>query len=344
VEKFVAGYLKASDEVVRMRDAFEDSQRMSGEYRALLQMSQQIFGEEVIPTLEVDAHGLLLDCRFVGLPGQIAFFEQSGNLNGFNPKMKAALDLAQGWGYAKSRVGFDPSGFDYKKIASAAGLTYTVPKTVTGGGAEETALFLDDDLDPNTIVSFTIDFEPNQADFSVDRYGAEFQRALQSASTFGGAAVVIRGHSDPTKTLRNMLQAGMAKGLIRQTGSRGSYRYFIKTQQGSRELDLNQTKAITDYIETGAFEGTADSPLQTMQAALNLSLSRAEAVKQAIIDYASQQNINVNLSQLKPVGAGISEPVISKPSNMAEARQNMRVEFRIVRVNPEELKESDFDF
>ena len=42
-------------------------------------MAQDILGDDVLPTLEVDAHGLLLDCRFVGLPGQIAFFEQAGN-------------------------------------------------------------------------------------------------------------------------------------------------------------------------------------------------------------------------------------------------------------------------
>ncbi len=193
-------------------------------------------------------------------------------------------------------------------------------------------------------MSFTISFEPNQTDFSVDRYGAEFDRALQSASTFGGAAVVIRGHSDPTKTLVQLVKAGLDKGIIQRTGQRGNYRYFVQGRRGNQELDLSQTDQMVRLIESGAFEGAADSPLQTMQAALNLSQARAEAVKQAIVDYAEQQDINVNLSQLQPVGAGISDPVISKPSNMDEAKQNMRVEFRIVKVNPEELSESDFDF
>jgi outer membrane protein OmpA-like peptidoglycan-associated protein len=344
VEKFVAGYLKASAEVVGMRDAFEESQRMTNEYRGLLQMAQGIFGEEVLPTLEVDAHGLLLDCRFARLPGQIAFFQQSGNLNGFEPKLAAALDLAVSWGYAKSRNGFQPPDFDYQRMARLAEVEYVVPETMVGGGPEDTRLFLDDDLDPDTIVSFTIGFKPNQKDFSAVVYAAEFRRALQAASTFGGAAVVIRGHADPTKTLVDLIKSGMKKGIIQRTGQSGNYRYFLRTQQGSQELDLNQTKALLELIESGAFEGTDSSPLQTMQAALNLSLARAEAVKQAIIDYAGQQNISVNLSQLKPVGAGVSEPVISKPSSMAEAMQNMRVEFRIVRVNPEELSESDFDF
>ncbi|TWT29194.1 hypothetical protein KOR34_53340 [Posidoniimonas corsicana] len=342
VEKFVAGYLKATPEVTKLRDDFEKTQRMSREYRQLLTTSQQIFGEDVLPTLEVDAHGLLLDCRFVGLPGQVAFFNQQGNLSGFGPKMTAALDLATNWGYADGRRGFDPSGFDYRKIASRAGLPYVEPKTIVEG--EGLGEFLDDDLDTRTIVSFTISFEPNQTDFSVDRYGAEFDRALQSASTFGGAAVVIRGHSDPTKTLVQAIKAGLGKGIIRRTGQQGNYRYFLNSQGGARELDLSQTGEMVRLIKSGAFEGASDSPLQTMQAALNLSLARAEQVKQAIVKHAEQEGVSVNLSQLQPVGAGISDPVISKPSNMAEARQNMRVEFRIVKVNPEELSETDFDF
>lgn len=342
VEKFVAGYLQAAAQVKKLRDDFEKSQRMSPEYRTLLTQCQSIFGEEVLPTLEVDAHGLLLDCNFVSLPGQIAFFEQSGNLSGFNAKMTAALDLATNWGYASSRKGFDPSGFDYKQIAKLAGLEYAEPPRIVQG--ESVMEFPGDDLDSDTIVSFTISFEPNQTDFSVDRYGAEFDRALQSASTFGGAAVVIRGHSDPTKTLVQLLKAGMEKGIIRRTGQQGAYRYFLNTQTGSHELDLGQTEELVKLIKSGAFEGSADSPLQTMQAALNLSHARAEQVKEAIVNYAEKKGVNVNLSQLQPVGAGISDPVVSKPTSMAEAKQNMRVEFRIVKVNPETLNESDFNF
>ncbi|MBP88985.1 MAG: hypothetical protein CMJ64_20105 [Planctomycetaceae bacterium] len=342
VEKFVAGYLSAAEQVVKLRDDFEKTQRLSNDYRSLLTTSQQIFGKEVLPTLEVDAHGLLLDCRFIRLPGQIAFFEQKGNLSGFDPKLTAALDLATSWGYARTRNGFDPSGLDYKKIATLAGVEYKKPTAVIEG--EGLDMFPDDVLDDKTIVSFTIAFEPNQTTFSADRYGAEFNRALQSASTFGGAAVVIRGHADPTRTLRNLLQAGMFKGTISRTGQRGKYQYFLKTGRGSEKLDVNNIDKLITLIDSGAFEGGKESPLQTMQAALNLSMRRAESVREAVVSYAKSKDINVNLAQLAPIGAGISEPVISKPSTIAEAKQNMRVEFRIVKVDPETLNESDFDF
>ena len=342
VEKFVAGWLKAQGEVVKMRDDFETSQRMGGDYRQLLTQAQEIFGEEVLPTLEIDAHGLLLDCRFMGLPAQVAFFEQGGNLSGFDAKLKSALDLATGWGYADSRFGFDPSGLDYRTIAKSAGVEYAAPAKIVE--AEGGMQFFGDDLDEGTIASFTINFEPNQTDFSVDRYGAEFDRALQAASTFGGAAIIIRGHADPTATLINLLKAGMSKGLIKRTGQSGNYTYYLTRGGEQQKLDTNATAALVELIESGAFEGEGDSPMQTMQAARNLSQRRADEVRRSIAEYARSRDITVNLSQLQPVGAGISEPVISRPRSMEEARENMRVEFRIVKVNPEQLSESDFDF
>ncbi|MCA9170568.1 MAG: hypothetical protein KDB23_22975, partial [Planctomycetales bacterium] len=197
VEKFVAGYLKSTQRLVELRRGFEDSQKLDNEYKQVLTMSQDIFGKDVLPTLEVDAHGLLLDCAFVGLPGQIAFFQDSGNLSGFDAKMSSALDLATGWGYAKFRSGFEPPPWNYANVAKLAGVKYEQPKT--GGSVEignGEAFPGSDLLDDRTIVSFTIKFQPNQPDFSADRYGAEFNRAIQAASTFGNAVVVIRGHAD----------------------------------------------------------------------------------------------------------------------------------------------------
>jgi outer membrane protein OmpA-like peptidoglycan-associated protein len=81
-----------------------------------------------------------------------------------------------------------------------------------------------------------------------------------------------------------------------------------------------------------------------MQAALNLSRLRAEQVLEAISQYASSKGVTIDTSQIQPVGVGIREPFIAKPSNLNEARQNMRVEFRIVRVPAEATTLSDFDF
>ena len=51
-----------------------------------------------------------------------------------------------------------------------------------------------------------------------------------------------------------------------------------------------------------------------------------------------------DLTQIQPVGVGVAEPIYAKPKNFAQAGENRRVEFRVVRVSAESVKESDFDF
>jgi len=342
VEKFVAGYLKGTEQLVGMRKKFEDSKKMGADYQQILTLSQKTFGKEFLPTLDIDTHGLLLDCSFAGLPGQIAFFKDQGNLSGFAGKTKEALDLAKTWGYAKERFGFDPSDFDYKSVAKLAGIEYVEPKNTErfAPQAESFEGFAGDQLDANTIVSFTIGFEPNQNEFSIDRYGAEFARAIKAASTFGNARVVIRGHSDPTKTLSDFVSSGISKGILQRNGTVGNYRYFYQ----GKPLDVGNIAAITELIKLGAFGGGNNDPAVTMQAALNLSKARADAVKNALTEYAKQTKSNLDLSQITPIGAGIIEPVIAKPRTMEEAKENMRVEFRIVKVDAEALAPSDFSF
>ena len=47
---------------------------------------------------------------------------------------------------------------------------------------------------------------------------------------------------------------------------------------------------------------------------------------------------------LVPIGMGIKEPVITKPTNPQEAAENRRVEFALVKVSAETVAEADFDF
>ena len=195
-------------------------------------------------------------------------------------------------------------------------------------------------MDDKTIVSFTINFEPNQANFPADQYGSEFNRAIQAASTFGNAVVVVRGHSDPTQTLRELVKAGIEKKIIKTSGTSNKRKYFLE----GRPLNIDSAEMIAALIKSGKFEGTEYKPRETMQAAMNLSFARAKAVADSLASFAKQQQVNLDVSQMQPVGAGISEPIIPKPRNLDEAKENMRVEFRIVRVPAEAIEATDFDF
>jgi ABC-type nitrate/sulfonate/bicarbonate transport system substrate-binding protein/outer membrane protein OmpA-like peptidoglycan-associated protein len=343
VTKFVAAYLKACEEVIDLKKQYEASG--SPAYKNLLQMTQDIYGKSTIPVLD-DAHGLLADCTFVGYPGNVAFFTEQGNLHGFEAFHKAALDLAVGRGYAQDRFGLFPSGLDYKSPLFLGYLTRTSVERQDRFRAEAVReeieqLSAGGGLDDRTILSFTINFEPNQTSFSVERYGAEFKRVVEAADKFGNAVIAIRGHADPTKTLLDLVKAGMAKGVLKRSGSSGNYNYSLN----GRPLDLSSTSTLVSLIEGGAFDGVPDvNPRETMQSALNLSRNRAEEVRDSITAYAKSQGLTLDKSQIQPVGVGVREPFIAKPANMDEAKQNMRVEFRILRVQAEASKPADFDF
>lgn len=339
VEKFVAGYLKSCEDIVAMRKAFNGS-KLNPDYKALLTTCQTAFGKDVIPTLEVEGHGLLLDCTFVGLPGQVSFFEDAGNLNGFDPKVKNALDLGTGWGFATNRGTIAKHDLDYNKLASLAGIAYTAPKIQPRIKAESIDVFPDSNLDDRTIFSFTINFEPNESEFSATQYAASFERAIQSASTFGNAVVIVRGHADPTQTLIELIKAGMAKGILQRTGEPGSFKYYMD----GKELSFARADKIIQLVKAGAFEGTSVSPTDTMLAAFRLSENRAKKVVDQVSKYALEKNITFDASQIHPVGVGIAEPLIAKPRNGEEARKNMRVEFRLIRVPAEAVKSGDFDY
>ena len=344
VTKFVAAYLKACEEIVDLKKHYEGKEG-SAEYKALLQMTQEIYGKATIPTIE-DAHGLITDCAFVGYPGNVAFFTEQNNLSGFEEFQKSALSLAVNRGYVRERMGLFPSGLDYQ---SPTFLSYLTKTTMERGqrfqaetvGREIEMLTSGGGLDERTLLSFTINFEPNQTEFSAVQYGAEFQRVVEAAAKFGGAVIAIRGHSDPTKTLYDLVKAGMTKGQLKRVGTPGNYSYSFN----GRPLDLNATAELVKVIESGAFEGVPDiNPRETMQAALNLSLNRAQSVLDSITTYAKGKGLTIDKSQVQPVGVGIREPFVAKPVNMDEAKKNMRVEFRLIRVAAEAAKPADFDF
>ena len=343
-EQFAAGYLKACEEVIDMKREYEA--RGSKSFEALLTMTQSIYGKDVLPTIEEDAYGLILDCAYVGHPGNVKFFTAENNLSGFKAFQKTALDLAATRGYAKTRAGLIPSPVTWDAKVFTGYLTKTDVKEQDRFRAEAVvdeieALNAGGALDDNTIYEFSINFKPNQQDFSAVQYGVEFRKVAELSAKYGNAVVAVRGHSDPTKILLETVRAGIQKGILKKTGTRGNYTYYLK----GKKLDLTATDTLAASIARGDFDGaTGVNPRETMQAALNLSRKRADAVRTAVLEYAKTQRMEMDQSQIQPVGVGITEPIIPKPASMAEAEQNMRVEFRLIRVKAEVMNESDFDF
>ncbi|MBM2811645.1 MAG: ABC-type nitrate/sulfonate/bicarbonate transport system, periplasmic component [Chloroflexi bacterium] len=74
---------------------------------------------------------------------------------------------------------------------------------------------------------------------------------------------------------------------------------------------------------------------QTKQAAKNLSVQRAIAVRESLISFGSSSQLALDSSQFTVVGAGIDRPKYGDPSTEQEWRANMRVDFQITQVEAE---------
>ena len=81
---------------------------------------------------------------------------------------------------------------------------------------------------------------------------------------------------------------------------------------------------------------------RTRQSAKNLSLARAMAVRDSVIEYAAGKGVPLDPSQFAVVGQGIETPKSGvcgsdpcAPQNEQQWRDNMRVQFRIIQVEAE---------
>ena len=343
VQHFVAGYLKAAEEITDLKKKFETSG--SDQMMGLLKLTQNIYGKDVIPTLEEDAYGLLIDATLTGYPGNVAFFRDETNKHGFAPFMSRSLDLCKKLGIINKKKPISNNDLSY---ASSAFTNYLTKTSVTKSErfkAEAVQQEIEEltergGLDEKTILSFSEDFKANQIDFSIDEYATDFEEVLASMEQFGSAVLAIRGHADPTLALKTFVEAGMSKGILKRSGSKGQWRYFYK----GRPLELRDTNDIIALIEGGAFEDGQHNTRAVVQQALNLSRKRAEAIRKSFIGYARSKKIAIDKSQVQAFGVGIREPLIPKPTNQWEAKQNMRGEFSLIRTSAETMNPQDFDF
>lgn len=340
VARFVAGHLKGAERVVALQKSKRDPQ-----YRGLLSFMVKTYGAAVLPNAS-EADGLIADCAFVGHGGNVAFFTDARNQNGFTTLVDSSLRLATTRRYASKRTAILSPSWKWDAAPFAGTLSRMGERSGARFNAEATLAELEElsaggAMGDRTLYSFTISFEPNQTDFSEAQYSKEYQEAIRLAGKFGGAALVIRGHADPAKTLGEMVKAGIEAGVLERRGAAGSYHYYIK----GRELKLDSTKAVVDAIQRGLFDrARSHKPREVMQAARTLSQERANIVRDSILAFAASRGLRLDASQVQAMGVGMREPIVSVPRSLGDVKQNTRVEFALVRVSAEATTPSDFDY
>ncbi len=75
---------------------------------------------------------------------------------------------------------------------------------------------------------------------------------------------------------------------------------------------------------------------RTKQAAKNLSMNRAIAVRNSIIQFAKKSGVPLDQSQFTVIGHGIAHPKYPRPKTKEQWLSNMRVVFRIIQIEAED--------
>lgn len=75
---------------------------------------------------------------------------------------------------------------------------------------------------------------------------------------------------------------------------------------------------------------------RTKQAAKNLSMNRAIAVRNSVIQFAKNSGVPLDQSQFTVIGHGITQPKYPRPQTKEQWLSNMRVVFRIIQIEAED--------
>ena len=238
VQKFVHGLMLAQEELT---DLYNQRQQRSTDYQQLLRQSAEILRDSPQATSDID--GLLGDCTLVDFAANTQFFTGQGTIRSLAVLTEEAQDALLAYGLIAKKVPLAWANWDYSQLSQ--GLRNTggavvqrfdpakagavVEKREASGGAE------------GSLFSFNIGFAPNQNEFSVDQYRADFERAIKLAATYPGALIVIEGHSDPTQYVRLTRQPGVQPVQLEQTKT------AAKNLSLARALKVRQ--ALIDYAK-----------------------------------------------------------------------------------------------
>jgi outer membrane protein OmpA-like peptidoglycan-associated protein len=344
IAKLTAGYLKACEEVVDIKKKAEKEAGAKARYKGLIKLAQEIWKQDKalkdLVAKEEDVDGLISDATFVGLPGNISFFTNKGNLSGFAFKMQQAVALPDD-------PASQPARANPKELLSA-NLAYDNVKTLGGltGKAITQPRFTfgaEDKIEPEkTIYSFNISFDPNQSSFPEAKYGQDFQRALEQASLFGNAVVAIRGHADPSLLVSLFLEGAKKDGLIT-----GSDKDGYKLKDG-KAFNPNDMKTIHEIIKANnlkaRFRNQQYDLKESVEALDKLSKDRAAAVRRAVLGYGRSRSLLLDQSQIREAGAGVREPAgAAHTQDPKEWAKNRRVEFSIIKVPADKVLTDEFE-
>ncbi len=348
-KKLTASFIRGTYDLMEGQQDYDAKKKTptATAYIKALTDAKKYFGDVAVPNVEIEGVGMVHDAEFMGIPGNVLFFNDRGNLNNFERMQDEVLDLANTLGFAKSKVGFLTANWDWKEIASLAGVKYSEPNLSKSRIAENIDLLPGDEAKQSS----TINFAPDQDTFDPNTYGNVLDDTIRLAASYRNGVILVRGHSDPSKTLFDLVVALRESGALHDSGNGAAKKYFMN----GTELDLAKTTEVFKIITESAFEGfprmvnirgkqvQIDNPKEDVAAMDILSRRRAEAFRNAVIERAKTTKVNLDAGQIQITGVGVREPLIARPLNAQQAMTNMRVEIQVREVGGESLSPELFN-
>jgi outer membrane protein OmpA-like peptidoglycan-associated protein len=267
VQKLTLSLMQAEE---GLRDLLKAKSSKMGEYNKLISRASELFFGT--PTATKDVEPMLEGgCEFVAHAGNVSFFVGQGttrNQKTLDAEIQKAFItmgvltgatsvLNAGWDYnafvpdlryakAGAATAVAAPRFDEKKVSQVVENKIKAESTTWES--------------EGTLFNVEIYFQPNQEDFAVANYSADFKEALKLAQTYGGAIVVIEGHSDRGGVLKAR-QSGassqevaqieqVAKNLSRDRAENVKKSFLAYCKQSGIAFDASQVTVVGRGIES----------------------------------------------------------------------------------------------
>jgi outer membrane protein OmpA-like peptidoglycan-associated protein len=264
VQKFVHTVLRSQEALTELL-ANKPSQQ--AKYRQILAAAADLLLGA--PQATADVEGMLGDCEFVFHAGNVAFFTGIGTTRTLTTLTEEIQPAFIEMGLITKRVALQSAGWDYNQLTAGLKNTREVAAPKFDPGRAQQAVEKQLAVEPaaweteGTLFVIEITFDPNQSVFAEDRYANDYQKALQVAQTYGGALVVVEGHSDPLgilqaqqkgerkEVLDQMRQVAKNLSLARANSVRSSFIQYSKDH--NINVDQSQFIAIGRGVEAPKF-------------------------------------------------------------------------------------------
>ena len=292
-QQFVHALLKAGE---ALQTLVADKQSRNSDYHQLVSAAALLLLDSETATADVER--LYADCKLAGWQGNVSLFESPTfprSLAHLTSEMQPALISL---GLIGSQPPLQSAGWDYSQLHD--GLSLVGSTSGPRFNQQEAAMVVaqkqrQETLNESELFSFEILFEPNQKSFPENLYQDAFKKAVEYASTYGGALITIEGHSDPL-------------GYLRKKSSGESPQVLGRIKQSAKNHSLTRSVRVRDSI-------------------ISYALSHGVTL------YRNQFAVTGQGIANPITGICSNEPCI--PKTEKEWRNNMRIEFHILQVEAE---------